>query len=358
MKNADIINHRLLNQQIAATTFSKPEEIVSWMVAMQAQEFAMAKWAIGLRLPKCTDADVDEAFNKGAILRTHLMRPTWHFVTPFDIRCMLALTATRVHAVNAFMYRKTNLDKSVLKRSNDTIAAALEGKKQLTRTELQTSLLTANIKADGIPLSLLMMSAELDGIICSGARTGKQFTYALLDEVTPPATPFYREEALATFTRHYFDSRGPATLKDFVTWSGLTMKDAREGASVLPPDYVRKNVNGQEYIFKETALTTNSKQQRTFLLPDYDEYGMSYKDRSALFLPAIKPEMSKDGNPAYQHMIVIDGTIGGTWKRTISNNKLAVETTSFKALNKTTQLEVKKAVKKYSSFIGISLDSE
>lgn len=358
MKNSDIINYRLFNQQIAETTFSKPEEIVSWMIAMQAQEFAMAKWAIGLRLPKCSDAIIDKAFNEGAILRTHLMRPTWHFVTPSDIRWILALTAPRVQAVNSFMYRKLNFDKSILKRSNDTLAKALQGGKHLTRIELQAALLKETIKADGIPLSLLMMCAELDGIICSGARKGKQFTYALLDEIVPGVKPFHREEVLAKFTRRYFESRGPATLKDFVTWSGLTMKDARDGALKLSSEFIHKNINGQDYIFKKTALTTKNKLQRTFLLPDYDEYGMSYKDRSALFLPANKPEMNKGGNGAYQHMIVINGTIGGTWKRTIKNNKIDIETTSFEALNKTDQQAVEKAVKKYSLFIGKGLDDK
>src|ERR1044072_2963342 len=126
MKNADIINHRLLNQQIAESHFTKPQEIVSWMIAMQAQEFAMAKWAIGLRLPGSKESEIDQAFNEGTILRTHLMRPTWHFVTPTDIRWMQALTAPRVHALNAFMYRKSGYDSSLFKRSNDTLAKALQ----------------------------------------------------------------------------------------------------------------------------------------------------------------------------------------------------------------------------------------
>ena len=129
MTNAEIIRYRLFNQQIAETKFTKPKQIVEWMVAMQAQEYAMAKWAIGLRLPGSTDEMVEKAFTNGELLRTHLMRPTWHFVTPEDIRWLLKLTAPRVDAFNAFTYRQQELDNKIFKRSNDSIAKALEGRK-------------------------------------------------------------------------------------------------------------------------------------------------------------------------------------------------------------------------------------
>lgn len=132
MKTAEIINYRLINQQIAETKFKKPHEITGWLAAMQAQDFAMAKWAIGLRLAELNDDDVENAFNNGTILRTHLLRPTWHFVTPADIRWMLALTAPRVNAVNAYYYRKLELDIKVFKRSNDKLAKTLQGGKHLT----------------------------------------------------------------------------------------------------------------------------------------------------------------------------------------------------------------------------------
>src|SRR5258706_3335486 len=139
MTTSDIINYRLVNQQITEKRFTKPEEIVGWLGAMQSQEFAMAKWAIGLRLPGRRNADVEKAFNDGAILRTHLLRPTWHFVTPADIRWILALTAPRVKAFSASMYRKLELDNKIFKRCNDTFAKTLQGK-QLTRTALKQAL--------------------------------------------------------------------------------------------------------------------------------------------------------------------------------------------------------------------------
>lgn len=371
MTTRDIISHRLINQQIAKTKFKKPHEIVSWMAAMQAQEFAMAKWAIGLRLPGLIDADVEKAFNEGSILRTHLLRPTWHFVTPADICWLLALTAPRVNAVNAYWYRKFELDNKIFKRSNNTIVKTLRGGKQLTRTALKSALEQVKIRASGLRLSYLMMRAELDGIICSGAREGKQFTYALLEERVPPFGTLKHDEALAELTKRYFLSRGPVTLQDFVYWSGLTMKEAKEGASTLT-SFEHVTINGHEYIFEpdesKSIDNIHSRKsvfpltglQTTFLMPDYDEYGISYKNRSALTMgpPLTHPPTTESGTSivkksieAYSHLIVVDGMIGGTWQRTIKNNTIDV-ITDLALISKTKGQEVRNAVKRYISFFG------
>jgi hypothetical protein len=347
----EIIRHRLFNQQIATTKFTRPEEIVDWLIAMQAQEYAMAKWAIGLRLPGSTDEIVEKAFADGAILRTHLMRPTWHFVTPADIRWLLKLTAPRVEVVSAFMFRQLELDNKTFKRSNDIIAKTLEGGKQLSRTELQSALKQKKIAADGFRLSYLMMKAELDGIICSGARRGKQFTYVLLDERVPPAKPLTKKEALAELTTRYFTSRGPATVKDFATWSGLSVTEAKEGVAMLPSRFIHEIINGQDYIFIPTSFT-NNKIQANFLMPDYDEYGMGYKDRSAIFNLKVDLSQFKNENPLFNRMIIIEGKIAGTWKRIIKNNSVVIETVPFSPLSKTKQQALTKAIKKYCIFAG------
>ncbi|MEJ7738444.1 MAG: crosslink repair DNA glycosylase YcaQ family protein [Chitinophagaceae bacterium] len=152
MTNADLLHYRLINQQIADSAFTKPSEIVGWMGAMQSQEYALAKWAIGLRLPELVDKDVEKAFNDGGILRTHVLRPTWHFVTPADIRWMLTLTAPRVLAVSASMFRKLELDEAVFKRSYQTLIKTLKGGNQLTRVALKAALERARITAVGLRL--------------------------------------------------------------------------------------------------------------------------------------------------------------------------------------------------------------
>jgi len=210
---SEIAKCRLLNQQLAETKFTNAPEIVAWLGAVQAQEYYQAKWALGLRLPHLTDTDLEQDFTEGNLIRTHLLRPTWHFVTPKDIRWLLALTAPRVNAVNAYMYRKLELEQLGFNRCYDIIAKALQGGFQLTRTELNTLLNQSNIVTNSLRLSCIMMRAELDGIVCSGARKGNQFTYVLLDERVPPTNFITQDEALAELTKRYFTSRGPATLK-------------------------------------------------------------------------------------------------------------------------------------------------
>lgn len=346
MTTDDIIRQRLLNLHIAHTPHSHPHELVGALLAMQAQEYAMAKWAIGLRLPGSTDAAVEKAFNEGQILRTHLMRPTWHFVAPADIRWLLRLTAPHVHRFNAYMYRKMELDETLFRRCNHIIAKELEGGKFLTRTALNEALSRETIPADGIRLSCIMMCAELEGIICSGPRQGKQFTYALLDERVPDVPkPFYREEALAELATRYFATRGPAILADFTWWSGLSSKDAKAAIGALSAQFVRQTVDGEEYVYipNDTALETHH--QTTFLFPDFEEYGISYKKRD-LYFPPDRPTLSP-----YDHMVTLDGKMAGTWKRIKKGKTEEVEATPFAPLNKKQQTTWDNAVKKYNNFI-------
>ena len=197
MTNLKIAYQRLHNQLITQQKFEKADEVVKWLCAVQAQDYAAAKWALGLRMQNATDAFIEQAFTDGTILRTHILRPTWHFVLPADIRWMLALTAPRIIAASAYYYRTLGLDDTVFSHSHVVLAKALQGGKQLTRPELMSVLQQACIVTDDLQrFTYIIMRAELDGIICSGGRRGKQFTYALLDERAPQARTLDREEAL------------------------------------------------------------------------------------------------------------------------------------------------------------------
>lgn len=348
MKQTAIINQRLLNQQIAATSVKTPHELVSWLGPMQSQDFGMAKWAIGLRLPGLRDVDVEDAFNKGAILRTHMMRPTWHFVTPEDIGWIQKLTAHRVHAASASMYRKTGMNSKMFARCNDLLAKILQGNNYLTRDEIKTELQKIKLKPDNLQMVYLLMNAELECLICSGPRKGRQFTYALLEERAPVTGPRDREEALAKFTERYFASRGPATLQDFAWWSGFTIKEAREGVAMLSGDFAEETVDGKAYIFQPGKAILPARAQTTFLLPDFDEYGISYKDRSVMSGSKTAALDKRGGNVIFNHVVVVDGMIAGTWQR-MKNN--AVEVMPFSPLSKAKQQALRAAVKKYEAFI-------
>ena len=217
----EIAKHRLLTQQIVEAKVKSAIEMIVWFGAVQAQEYAQTKWGIGLRLPHLNDNDIEKDFTEGKILRTHLLRPTWHLVTGDDIRWLLFLTASRVNAANAYMYRQLELDDAVFNRCNKILIKTLQGGKQLTRDALNEEFKRNKIIAAGHRLGYIMMRAELDGIICSGAREGNQFTYTLLEDRVPQSKARNYDEALAELTIRYFTSRGPATIKDFSTWSGL-----------------------------------------------------------------------------------------------------------------------------------------
>lgn len=353
MKNLEIARLRLQNQYISETSLARPVDVVDWLVAVQAQDYAGAKWALGLRLQDSCDADIDKAFAEGFILRTHLMRPTWHFVTPSDIRWLLALTAPRVHAANAFMYRKLELDAATFQRSNAAIAKALEGGKQLTRDELSMILQEAGISSvSGLRLAYLMMYAELEGLICSGAQRGKQFTYALLDERTTDAKMLEREEALGEFARRYFISRGPATIQDFAKWSGLTVAEAGRGLEAIKGQLQHERVGDQSYWFLTLVLSAKDDFPVAHLLSIYDEYISSYKDRSAIGSSEVGAKLSALGN-ALSYIVVVDGQIVGTWKRMIRKDAVTVELNIFNVLTQAEIHAVTLAAQRYGDFLKL-----
>ncbi len=350
MTKADIITSRLYNQQLSEPAFITPEQVVSWMGAMQSQEYAMAKWAIALRANNLDESAIEQAFNEGKILRTHLMRPTWHFVSPADIRWLLALTAPRVHAFNAYQYRKNGLDNTVFSKCNAIIIQQLEGGKFLTRNALNEAFVEAGIVTDGVGLSCLMMQAELDGIICSGPRQGKQFTYALLDERVASTRPFTQEEALTELVKRYFTSRGPATMQDFVWWSGLTTKDAAKGVNNLPSDFAKTKIDGQEYIFKPAGTKDLMHPNHSFLMPDYDEYGIAYKNRNAI-LPSKAPN-EEQAVFAYNRMVVINGVIAGSWQRTVKNGIIHIEVVPVYPLTTQENEIIANSIERFKAFLG------
>ena len=351
---SEITLYRFYNQHIGRAKFEKPNDVVTWLGAMQGQEYAMAKWGIAQRMTEITDIELDKAFADGVILRTHLLRPTWHFVTPADIRWVLALSAPRVHAVNGFMYRKLELDSTLFKRSDAVLMKSLQGGKQLTRVELASVLQQAGIDTVGeLRMGYILMHAELDALICSGARRGKQFTYALLEERVPPARKLERDEALVELIKRYFTSRGPATMKDFAVWSGLPMADAKRGIELLKPKLEHEVIDGQTYWFVETALPPKAASKRAHLLPIYDEYVMGYKDRSAM-LGALEREKFNAGSVAFDNLIVIDGMLVGSWKRTLSRREVSIETNFNARLTKTEQKAVAEAAAQFGRFLGLS----
>ena len=347
----NIALQRLYNQRLEGRKFKTPSEVVSWMGAVQGQEYPYAKWALGMRMEKGTDDIVEQAFNSGAILRTHLMRPTWHFVTPADIRWMLELTAPRVHAVVNYAYRQLEIDDALCRRSNSAIAKALRDGKQLTREELRDMHQKAGIDvASAARMGFLMMRAELDGIVCSGPRRGKQFTYMLLDERVPNPKSLRREDALVELTRRYFSSHGPATLKDFAWWSGLTVADAKAGLAALGSEFIHEVIDRQTYWFSASMSEVKDASLTAHLLPVLDEYIVAYKDPSVIYDAAFA-EQAKNRN--FVSSFAIRGQIVGEWKRALQKDAVVIAANPFAKLTAAEQRAFESAAHRYGEFLGL-----
>jgi hypothetical protein len=345
-----LVARRLINQHLLAPTLSSPAAVVAWFGAVQAQEYAAARWALGLRARTLTDRLVASAFDTGEILRTHAMRPTWHFVACADIRWLQMLTGPRVQALNAHYARKNELDGRTIARSRVVIERTLAGGNPRTRTELAAALGKAGISAEGQRLAYLMMSAELDQVICSGPRRGKQFTYALLEERAPKAPRMERDEALAELTRRYFTSHGPATLRDFVWWSGLTMSDARRGVEIVGRALVRETIGELTCWSTPSASALSRGRSAAYLLPIYDEYLIAYKDRSAVTDPASagRAKVTLDG---YAHWLIVDGRFTGTWRRAETTAGVEVTVTPHRSLTATERKAIGVAAERYGAFL-------
>ena len=345
---------RMHNQRlIGASSFKKPAEVVQWLVAAQAQDYYGAKWGLGQRMRDASDDAIEQAFASGQILRTHVMRPTWHFVTPNDIRWLLKLTAPRVNAISGYAYRRFELDGAVFKKTNNALTRALRDGKYLTRKELRDVISRAHIDpGDSIRMGYILIRAELDGVICSGPRRGKQFTYALLEERAPKAPDLGRDEALAELTKRYFKSRGPATIPDFVWWSGLTSKDAKCGLEIVGTELGKETIGGKAYFSSPSKRTPIPDLKRAFFLSPYDEYFIAYKDRSVTFDPQYT-QQEAIAKLSFDSVLVIGTRLIGGWKRDLKNSSLVIQLKPFAPLTKAQKQLVKTAAERYGEFLGL-----
>jgi hypothetical protein len=349
----NIAHARLSNQHILDPNLPTPKAVVAHMGALQAQDYSMAKYAVGLRLPAATDALIEQALDSGAIVRTHVLRPTWHFVAAEDVRWMLKLTAPHIYATMNSMNKQLELDATVFNKSNALIEKMLDNGNHLTREEVMVELGKNGIIADTYRAAHLMFSAELEGIVCNGVMRGKQQTYALLEEKVPKGLIFTREEAIATLAKRYFLSHAPATLQDFQWWSGLPMGDARKGVEAIKQDFVVEKINNQDYLFKPTDKDCPIR-ETVYFLPAFDEFMVSYKDRSASIEPHLK-ELAMTSNGIFKPIIVVNGRVTGIWKRTIKKDKLLIEPQFFHADSVLSNETMTDALQNLGVFLGLDV---
>jgi hypothetical protein len=355
MKLADVAHLRTHNQGIASSAFKKPAEVVSWLGAMQAQDFLGAKWSVGLRLKSATESDVTRALSDGSILRTWPMRGTLHFVAPRDIRWMLELLNPRVIASAAGRHKQLGITDALLKKSRSIFTKALRGGKQLTREQMREALERGGISTAGQRgIHIIGWNAQ-NGLICFGPPQEKQKTFVLLDEWVKATPPLQHEQALTELATRYFVSHGPATLKDFVWWSGLKISDARRAIELASSRLVSETIEATQYWMGKKIPRIQSTELEIKLLPGFDEYILGYTDRSAVLDSAHKSKIYSSLNLIFSPTILINGRVEGTWRRTITSKKVAVALKPFRTLTKRERDALHEAAERYGAFLGRSV---
>lgn len=338
---------RMHSQRLMDGKRTHPQDLVHYMGAMQAQDIGMCKWAVGVRLPGWTVGEIQNALDSGEILRTHVLRPTWHLVARADIRWMIALTAPRILSSMKRRHNEIGLSEKIFQKSAAVIIDALQGGNHLTREELNARLNESGISTGDNRLSHLLMRAEVEGIICSGSLKGAKMTYALLPERVPVSNHLSKDEALALLAGRYFQSRSPATLQDFTWWSGLSASDARKAVQLAPP-----KIRELGTVFNPA---NQPKDNRCVLLPAFDEYVISYKDRSEI-LPGELNGRAISANGIFRPVIIMDGVVAGIWKRTEKKDRILVDAVLFHEIGSDGRHEIEQAAARYGFFLGKDIE--
>ena len=350
LTNDPISVQRLQNQHVSASKFHSVAALVSDLAAVQAQDYAMAKWAIGTRIPGITEAAVNVALEKGQIVRTHILRPTWHFVAAEDLRWMLELTAPHVQKIVNNYNKKLELTEEILSKTRKILQKSLSGNNHLTRKELMLILSENGIATNESRAAHIMFDAELSGLVCNGINKGKQFTYALVDEKIKKHTQISGDEALATLAFRYFKSRGPATITDFCWWSGFTLTKGRLAVDILGKKLNSFSKDGQTFYFSSDSKPLEL-DQKIHLLPAFDEFLISYKDRSASMNTSNYKKVVA-GYGIFKPMLIKNGFVTGTWQRTVKKEEVHIQMTFLDAISKVEFEKYTEAAESFGKFLN------
>jgi len=306
---------------------------------------------VGQRVDGALETDLDRAFDAGEIVRTHVMRPTWHFVAPEDLRWLLSLTAPRVHQASAYQYRQLGLDAPTRARGRRVIEKALRGGASMIREELGAALSKAGIDADGLRLTYFVMDAELEGVVCSGPRRGKRHTYALLEERIPPTPARRRDEALAEIGRRYVEGHGPAQVADLAWWSGLTVADARIALESATPPLVREQLGDRTLWASPTQPAPRFRSPVVHLLPNYDELLIAFRDRTDAMDPALPPP-ARVTQVILAHIIVRNGLGVAGYRRRDEKALTRLSIDLLVALDPAEKAALRAAADRFATFLG------
>jgi hypothetical protein len=344
---------RLAAQRIGASEFTTPGDAVRWMLALQGQDFAGARWSVGLRHVDATEAGVSAALDAGEIVRSWPIRGTLHLVAAEDLGWMLRLTATRM-TVSADRRRASlGITEADVERARTAARDALTGRRVLTRDALLATIHAAGVSTGGQRGYHLLWHLARTGTLVLGSTDGRQQTFALLDDWVPNPRRLEHDEALGQLALRYFRSHGPATDRDLARWSGLTLGDVRRGLAICGKRLTTLDLGGTTYRVAPETLAFAPPPARVHLLPGFDEYLLGYGDRSAALAPEHSEAIVPGGNGMFKSTIVVDGEVAGTWGRRVKAGEIVIEPAPFGRLSGRDRKALEEAARAYGAFIGL-----
>ena len=346
-----MLKRRLATQMLQSERFSSAAEVVRLLGCVQSQEYAHALWSLGMRTSGLGAAEVQAEFDRGDFLRTHILRPTWHFVAAEDIRWILEVTAPRVQKLNQTIYRKEGLDPATLDRGVALIVEELKGGRYRTRAELGQALALVSQR---LGLAYIVMNAELEGVICSGTMRGAQQTYALLDERVPRSgdAGSAKEGDAAELARRFFAGHGPASIQDLARWSSLTISQCRDAVDAVKDRLDCVTVDGLELWFGPDPPPARQS-SGALLLPLYDELTLSYP---VINFPQAPGHPHTPGEDLFIGSVIIAETNVGTWRRTVKGRKMIMEIALAPGVARRSGALVEAAASKLATFLGKELE--
>jgi hypothetical protein len=352
MDRQRVLRRRLATQHLTSAPLPTAADVVRLLTCVQSQERDHSFFALAQRSRATTYAPVRAEHDAGAFVRTHILRPTWHYVAPEDLRWILAVTSPRVEQRERPYLLKFGYEERTIGRAFEVIAEALQGRNALTRKEIGDHLSRAGLLGAGEGLGHLLLVAELRGLVCGGPVKGVEHTYGLVDELVPPTRERGREKALAELARRFFAGHGPASVKDLTRWASLTVADAKQGLAALDSTLERVEVDGVPHWFDPSLPARTTRGDVAHLLTTYDEVMLTYPAVTFPFAPGV-PE--PDGFPWYT-AVLVDETRVGTWRRTLGRDRVVVETLLAPGTTPQQRALVDDAVERLGAFHGLPVE--
>ncbi len=349
----DISHLRLSAQAIAHPPSATPEAIVTRLGAVQAQDYHGALWSIALRSANATRADVERAIVGRTIIRTWPMRGTLHFVPAIDARWMLELMTPRIMKGAAGRHRQLELDEPTFRRSRTLIAKALKRDPIIMRAAVFAALEKGGVSTAGQRGIHILQRLCMECTLCYGPHSEKQPTFVHFDEWIRTSRNLDRDDALRAMAERFFLSHGPATLRDFVWWTGLTVADAKTGLHLAQPSLERLPTDDGEFWMSNDRSTASAAALRAHMLPGFDEFMLGYTDRSAALAPRHSGRIVPGGNGMFLSTLVLDGRVCGTWRRTARAKSVEVEASPFARLKASEKKAFAGPAGRYAQFLGI-----